>query len=184
LKAFLVFVDESGLLMAPLVRRSWAPRGKTPVLVQRTRSHQKVSVIAALCVSPFRDRLELYFRLHLDRNIRTPEVLAFLRVLLEQLDAPVIVVWDRLQAHRSKKVRDFVAACPTLRTVHLPPYAPELSPVEYLWCYLKLNPLANVAFFQIAELAQAARRAARSVQHNQLLLRSFLRHSPLSLRLR
>jgi transposase len=39
LKAFLVFIDESGLLMAPLVRRSWAPCGYTPILYQRTQSH-------------------------------------------------------------------------------------------------------------------------------------------------
>jgi len=154
------------------------------VLWQRARSHQKVSVLAALCVSPLRDHLQLYFRLHPDRNIRTPEVLAFLAVLLEQLDAPAIVVWDRLQVHRAKKVQAFVAANEPLRTVFLPPYAPELNPVEYLWSYLKLNPLANLAFFEIAELAHAARRSARSIQHDQILLRSFVEHSPLSLRLK
>lgn len=171
-------------MMAPLVRRSWAPRGQTPVLWQRARSHQKVSAIAALCVSPLRDHLQLYFRLHPNRNIRTPEVLAFLKVLLEQLGAPAIVLWDRLQVHRAKKVKAFVAASSTLRTVHLPPYAPELNPVEYLWSYLKLNPMANLALLDIADLAQATRSSTRSIQHDQILLRSFLDHSPLSLRLR
>lgn len=141
-------------------------------------------MLAALCVSPSRDHVQLYFRLHADRNIRTPEVLSFLKVLLEQLDAPAIVVWDRLQVHRAKKVQAFVAANAALRTVFLPPYAPELNPVEYLWSYLKLNPLANFAFFEVAKLAQAARRSTRSIQHDQLLLRSFLDHSPLSLRLK
>jgi hypothetical protein len=44
LNATLVFLDESGLMMAPLVRRTWAPRGQTPILLQRTRSRDKVSV--------------------------------------------------------------------------------------------------------------------------------------------
>lgn len=153
------------------------------MLLQRTRSHQKASVIAALCVSPGRDRIQLYFRLHSNRNVRTPEVLAFLKILLGQLDAPAIVLWDRLQAHRAKKVKAFVATSSKLRTVHFPPYAPELNPVEYLWSYLKLNPLANLAHFEIADLAQATRSSARSVQNDQVLLRSFLDHSPLSLRL-
>ncbi|MFC1735154.1 IS630 family transposase [Candidatus Hydrogenedentota bacterium] len=48
LRAWLVFLDESGMLMAPHVRRSWAPRGQTPIMYQRTRAHQKVSVIADL----------------------------------------------------------------------------------------------------------------------------------------
>ena len=49
--------------MAPLVRRSWSLRGHTPLLRQRTRAHQKVSAIAALCIAPARDRVALYFRL-------------------------------------------------------------------------------------------------------------------------
>ncbi|MGD0226921.1 MAG: hypothetical protein ABSF71_31735 [Terriglobia bacterium] len=50
--------------MGPLVRRSWQPRGQTPVLVQRGRNLQKVSAIAALAVPPRRDGARLYFRLH------------------------------------------------------------------------------------------------------------------------
>jgi hypothetical protein len=48
--------------MSPLVRRSWAPRGVTPILCQRTRRREKVSAIAALCVAPTRGRIHLYFR--------------------------------------------------------------------------------------------------------------------------
>ena len=48
--------------MSPLVRRSWAPRGVTPILYQRTRRREKVSAIAALCVAPTRDLIHLYFR--------------------------------------------------------------------------------------------------------------------------
>jgi hypothetical protein len=50
--------------MGPLVRRSWQPRGQTPVLVQRGRNLQKVSAIAALAVPPRSDGARLYFRLH------------------------------------------------------------------------------------------------------------------------
>lgn len=56
-KAWLVFIDESAFLTAPLVRRGWAPCGQTPVIRQRTRSHRKVSGVGALCVAPERDRL-------------------------------------------------------------------------------------------------------------------------------
>lgn len=101
LKAHLVFLDESGLLMAPLTRRSWSPRGRTPVLYQRTRAHQKVSAIAALSISPHRHRRHLYFRLHSNVNINADLVIAFLSQLLRQLDGSVVLVWDRLQAHRA-----------------------------------------------------------------------------------
>jgi hypothetical protein len=71
--------------MAPLVRRSWHPRGVTPVLEQRTRAHQKVSAIAAVCILPTRDRVQLYFRLHPHANINAFGVRAFLRELDRQV---------------------------------------------------------------------------------------------------
>ena len=69
--------------------------------------------------------------------------MAFLGQLDRQLGAPFAVVWDRLQAHRAIAARDFLAEHPHVRRVFLPPYAPELNPIEYLWGHLKTNPLAN-----------------------------------------
>ena len=96
----MVFLDEAGFLMAPLVRRSWAPRGQTPPLAQRTRSRRKVSVIAALAVAPTRHRLRCYFRLHPDTNINGALLVSFLRQLARQLNTPIVLIWDRLNAHR------------------------------------------------------------------------------------
>lgn len=62
--------------MAPLLRRTWSRCGQTPILYQRGRSLQKVSAIAALRVSPKRDCVRMYFRLHPDANIHGEEVIA------------------------------------------------------------------------------------------------------------
>ena len=185
LKAALVFVDESGFMMAPLVRRTWAPRGATPVLYQRGRSHQKVSAIAALCVPPERDSVRCCFRLHPDENINTPLVLSFLRQLSRQLKGkPFLVIWDRLNSHRAKMVTTFLSTSPAAGFALLPPYAPELNPVESVWGYLKTNPLANDPYLDVGCLAAAARRHGRSLQRRGGLLRSFIEHSPLFLRLK
>ena len=170
--------------MAPLVRRTWSPRGKTPIFYQRTRSHKRVSVIAALCVAPSRAKLHFYFRLHPDANINAELVRDFLRHLLRQLDGPALIVWDRLPAHRSKIAQTFIQGTPCLHAFFLPPYAPELNPVEYVWSYLKMNPLANCALFEVNSLAKATRSHVRSLQRKQKLLRAFMKHSPLAMRLR
>ena len=184
LKAALVFIDESGFLMAPYVRRSWAPKGATPVLYQRGRSHQKVSAIAALCVPAARNTVRCDFRLHPAANIDTSRVLSFLRQLSRQLKAkPFFVIWDRWQPHRAKAVRAFLSRHLAVGSAFLPPYAPELNPVEYVWNHIKTNPLANDPHREVASLSAAARRHARSLQCREALLRSFLRHSPLPLRL-
>ena len=183
LKAWLVFLDESGFLMAPVVRRGWRPRNSPSVLLQRTRSYKKVSAIAALCVPPTRDGVRLTFRLHPDANINSLRVIGFLQHLERHLSGPIVLLWDGLNAHRSLLTRAFLAEHPRIHVFAFPAYAPELNPVEYLWAYLKLNPLANLALMEVHTLADATRQASRSVQHRPDLLRSFLAHSPLSLRL-
>jgi transposase len=183
LNAWLVFLDESGLLMGPLVRRSWQPRGQTPVLIQRGRNLQKVSALAALAVPPRRDGVRLYFRLHPHAEIRAPQIIGFLRHLNQELQGPCVLVWDRLNAHRAQRTAQFVASLHHLHTFFLPAYAPELNPVECAWSYLKMNPLANRPAFETEELAAMTRRSTRALQRNEPLLRSFLKHSPLFLRL-
>ena len=184
LRANLVFLDESGFLMAPLVRRSWAPRRETPILYQRMRAREKVSAISALCISPTGDRVHLYFRLHPNASINSVLVIDFLRNLLRQLNAPVVLAWDRLSAHRSKETQTFIESADDLNSEFLPPYAPELNPVEYVWGYLKTNPLSNLAPADLDVLTKTARHHARSLQRKQKLLRGFVEHSPLSIPLK
>lgn len=122
--------------MAPLVRRSWSLRGHTPVLRQRGRSLQKVSAIAAICILPKRDRVALYFRLHADAN--TERAMNFLEHLQHQLHTPIVLVWDSFQAHKGELINE----CVLPRSAHLeylPPYAPELNPVDT--CGPTLKPI-------------------------------------------
>lgn len=168
--------------MAPLVRRSWSLRGHTPVLRQRTRSHQKVSAIAALCISATRDRVTLYFRLLPDANANAECVMNFLEHLQHHLRSPIVLIWDRFKAHYGPLIDECVAPH-SAHLEYLPPYAPELNPVEYLWGYLNSNPLANDPAYDLVTLTARTRRAARSVQHQPALLCAFLRHTGLPLRL-
>jgi len=183
LNAALVFLDESGLLMAPLVRRSWAPVGQTPILYQRGRSHQRVSMIAALTVSAGRRRVGLYFSLLENQSVVTDSLTPFVRQLRRQLGSPILLVWDRLNVHRAVQTR-LSRRCRTIHAVFLPPYAPELNPVEKFWAYLKMNPLANHAATDTRELRNRAVRHSRRLGQDQNLLRSFLAATPLSLRLK
>ena len=182
--AALVFLDESGFLMMPLVRRTWAPRGQTPLLHHRTNSYRKVSVIAALAVSPRRDRVHLYFRLHPHANINAHAVRAFLRHLSRHIQCPVFLIWDRFLPHRARLVQRSILKKRTWRSVFLPAYAPELNPTENVWGYLKTNSMANEALYELDDLAQSTRRHGRSLQRRESMLRSLLKHTPLFLRLK
>ena len=107
-----MFLDESGFLLIPTVRRTWAPRGQTPLIHHRYR-HDKVSAISAITVSPARQHCGLYAHFHL-ANITHVEVAAFLRELLRHLAGPLFVVWDGGAMHRGAAVRQLLARHPRL----------------------------------------------------------------------
>lgn len=131
--------------MAPLVRRSQAPRGRTPILNQKASRREKVSVIAALSLAPHRNRLGMYFKTRPKGYFDSVAVAGFLRELLRHLRGKVVVIWDNGNMHKGEPIRAVLRAFPRLTLEHLPPYAPDLNPVEWLWSYLKYGEMANFA---------------------------------------
>lgn len=166
--------------MAPLVRRTWAPRGQTPVILQRTRSTEKVSAIAALTVSPRRRLVRLYVSLLSNRNVRVANVKRFLGQLRRHVRGPIILIWDRLNVHRARTLRIWLERKNGIRAIFLPPYAPDLNPVELFWSYLKYHRLANFAALDARQLARVARRHVHQMSRRSTLLSSFIRGTPLS----
>ena len=77
LAAHIVFIDETGLMLLPIVQRSWAPIGQTPVLHHPQRHHRKISAIGGLSISPRRRRLNLYLHMYVAGDITEGEVIVF-----------------------------------------------------------------------------------------------------------
>ena len=171
--------------MTPLVRRSWAPRGHTPKLIHRGRSRRKLSVIGALVISPQQRRVHAYFSVLADISFDGEHILAFLQQLCRALRTPIALVWDRLGAHIGEPVKGWLARNRhRIRAQLLPPYAPELNPVELIWGHAKCHDLANFAPLEFHELAMQAHLSILSIGDDAVLLRSLLRHCPLSFRLK
>lgn len=126
--------------------------GHTPVIGGDGGHRKKVSVIGAVSVSPRARRLGLYFANCIDGYFGAAEVVGFLRDLLRSLVGKVIVVWDGGPNHKGPLVRAFLARNRRLRLERLPPYAPELNPVEQVWGWLKYGQLANFVPDDLAEL--------------------------------
>lgn len=166
-------IDESGAFLSPLVRRTLAPRGRTPILKVPGRKRQKVSLIAALSVSPRRGRLGLYFHSYDERHITQHEAAAFLRDLLQHLRGPVHLVWDRGSTHKGEAIRKVTKDYPRLTIHWLPPYAPEINPVEYVWANLKYGRMANYTPKDLAELDRRVERVMKETKHDQERLVSF-----------
>jgi putative transposase len=93
-------------------------------------------------------------------------------------------LWDRFLTHRARIVQSYITRKEGLSSEFFPPYAPELNPTENVWNYLKTNSMANEAIFDLDTLTQKARRHGQALQRKERLLRSFMKHTPLFLRLK
>jgi transposase len=113
-------------------------------------------------------------RLHPDESVNQDRVIEFLRQLLRQLPGQVVLVWDRLPAHRGARVRKFLVRHPRLHVEFLPAYAPELNPVEYLWSWLKTNPLANHCAPDLDQLTDDLLNGSEPLFSNPPLLQGFV----------
>ena len=152
--AHLVFLDESGFMLTPTVRRTWAPQGQTPLLSSWDR-RDRLSAISCVTMSPRRARHNFYFKLLPDNaNAKAPDIVNFLRSLKRQLGA-FTVIWDGSNIHsRSKLVKQYLAKHPKIVAETLPGYAPELNPDEGVWGWTKYGRLANLAASNTVELRQ------------------------------
>jgi transposase len=180
--AHIALVDESGLLMAPLARRTLAPRGRTPELVQKSGTREKVSVAAAVWLSPRRDRLGLYSHTLADGYFDSWYMAAFLEAMLKDLSGRFVVVWDGGPMHKGDPIRDLISHfAGRLDLERLPPYAPMLNPVESLWCWLKWGRLNNLGSRDAAALDARVIAELAKVREDQAFLRNLFRASDLPL---
>jgi len=100
--------------------------------------------------------------------------------LAGHIQEPLRIVWDRLPAHRGRLVQEFIELSEGhIATEYLPPYAPELNPVEYIWSYWKQHELPNVCPKDDWEPDQRARQALRRMRRKPRLLAAFWKQSSL-----
>jgi transposase len=179
--AWIVFFDESAVSLIPPVRRTWSPRGHTPILPHRF-GWKKASMAAALGDRPDGTAARRCF--HLQQPSHTTDTLI---EVLEQLagfyaSQRVVLIWDGLSAHWSTKMGAWLDSQRDWLTVEqLPAYAPELNAVEYLWANLKNLELANRPTTSLAEVADATEQGIQRVCKHQDLVVGFLAHTGLTL---
>jgi transposase len=172
-----VFLDESGFMLTPTVRRTFAPRGRTPVVESWDR-RDRWSAISCITLSPVARRTGLYFDL-LDHNIHGEDVVAFLSDLRRRIGS-LTVVWDRSPIHsRSRAVKAWLAVHPDVVAEDFPGYAPDLNPDEGVWGWAKYGRLANLAANDKDDLWDHIVDELVEVKFRPDLLRGFVRQAGL-----
>ncbi len=151
-----MFLDERGVSFTPPVRRTWAPRGRTPILRHRQRNWARLSMAAMCCYHPDGRRARLAF--HVQPGSYNDQLLIGVLGQLRRFlgDQKATLLWDGLRSHWSRPMRAFIARQRGWLVVErLPAYAPELNPVEGVWANLKGQELANYAADTLDDLTPA-----------------------------
>ena len=176
-----MFWDESGASLLPVVRRTWAPRGHTPV-IRHHFNWKRMSMAAALCYGSRGGGAQLAFH-HQADAYNTETLIGALSELRRALGGQkATLVWDGLPAHRSLAMGAWLRRQRSWLVVErLPGYAPDLNPVEALWANLKGVELTNLAADTLEEVTAAAERGIQRIRSTHYLAYSFLRHCGLSL---
>ena len=129
----------------------WRRRGRR-VTVQATLSRKKTTVFGVLGEDTF------FFRFYKKANSKT--VRRFLRQVHKKFEK-VLIILDNASYHKSKKVKELLEEFEgDIQFVFLPPYTPELNPIEIQWRLLK-RALSDKLFLEISELKKSIRRLVR-----------------------
>ena len=127
----LKFVDESGVNLALTRLYGRAPGGTRAVGSAPQNYGTNVTLLGALSLSGL-DAL-----MTVDGATDGEVFRAFVeQVLCPTLCPGDIVVMDNLSAHKVAGIQDALAGCGA-QVVYLPPYSPDLSPIELCWSKLK-----------------------------------------------
>src|SRR6267142_1970974 len=177
-----VFEDESGVSQQPVVRRTWAPRGQTPVLIHTGGPWQRLSVAGALAFRWDGRRTRFYFQT-CPGTYTAGTLIRFLRHLKRHFRGHrVILIWDGLGAHQSRAMRAYLARQRHwLHVERLPGYAPELNPIEQVWGNVKAREMANVCAPELTALRRPLHTGLARVRRQSNLALAFLRHTGLQL---
>ena len=176
-----MFLDECGFSSQPVVRKSWSRIGQTPVIALPP-SRRRLSAIGAICLRPD-GKLREHFQIQ-SRGVKADDLFWFLIELWRHYQQhPLIVVWDNWSVHgKVEKAFDRLDLT-WAQFERLPPYAPELNPVEYSWSQTKYHDMANyVAPPDTEQWTCRIENSLRRTNRRKTLLRSFFAGSQLDLR--
>lgn len=163
----LVFIDESGINIAMNSLSGWAPRGQRLLDHKPVNWGDNISVIGAIRMGG----LVCHQSFH--GAVRTEQFLEFTKSkLLPRLRRGDIVVLDNLNPHKAPAVRAAIETAGA-ELAFLPPYSPDLNPIEMCWSVVK-HRLRQAKARSVVALKSALRVTFRALR--PAMFRSWFRH--------
>jgi transposase len=171
-RAVIYWGDETGISNQDQIGRSYAPKGRTPV-VRRTAKRVTRSMISAVS-----NRGLMRFMLY-EGALNADRFIAFLRRLIRDAGQKVFLIVDNLKVHKAGKVQAWVESHGhEIELFYLPSYAPDHNPTEYLNNDLKPQLRQQPQSGSEPELIERTRSVLRAIQRSPERLRAYFRPEP------
>jgi len=167
--AEIFFLDEAGIRSDVPPGRTWAPKGKTPV-VSTPGQRQSVNAISAVNA-----RGAFWFKVYRG-SFNQHRFVEFLKQFMRGRRTSVFLVVDGHPSHRGRKVAEYVQASQGRLELHfLPGYAPDLNPDEFVWNHVKTHGISKNPLRENESLFERVQADLEHINRFPSLVRSFFR---------
>jgi transposase len=147
----LLFEDEFSLSNTATIGYRWAPKGNQPMVAAKQKRRERLTGMGSLNADTGQITVSFHergnyqsFKKHLKKILH-----------LYKSHSKIIMVLDNVRFHHAKLLRKWLAKHPKLELVYLPPYSPELNPVERAWWFMRKKITHNRYLNTMAERKRA-----------------------------
>lgn len=163
--------------LLPCTARTYALRGKTPLIECDAKNKPYVSVSGVITPEG-----KSYFEVREQEGFKQKGLTRFLDNARKSMRKNLLLVWDNAPSHKSETIKEYLSAQdqqnPRIWMANIPPYSPELNPIEQVWAYLK-KKLANQFFKTTKELKIAVVKELDKIKKDKKLIKNFFRNKQL-----
>lgn len=162
--------DESTVQLCANIVKTYAPKGKTPVLeLHDTKGYQYVCLASS--ISP---EGKMYYEMR-NKGFKGAEIVEYLKGLLQTTDRKIMLIWDNATWHKSEEVKNFLISETGKRlwVANTPPYSPEFNPSELIWANLKFVQIANTCAKNITQLKEIVAKGMDFIADKIAIIKAF-----------
>lgn len=158
----------------PCIAKTYAPIGETPELECDSKNKEFISISGVISPNGYS-----YFEIREKEGFKQQGLLRFIDNVVADCREKISMIWDNASSHTSKTIKKYLKnqsqENPIVWLSNIPPYSPELNPIEQVWGYLK-KKLANQFVKTTSELKELVTKTLTEIQNDKELIRSFFKH--------
>ena len=127
----LVYIDESGIELTICKDKGWGKKSEKLIGKRSGKYYERTNIITGLVNN--KSIAPMVFNGSCNTNLFESWVEQF---LIKELKPNQVVIMDNASFHKSQRTKELIKSV-GCRIIFLPPYSPDLNPIEKFWANMK-----------------------------------------------